>query len=100
MRHYEAMYIVDADTPDEELEPILEKYAKVITDHGGEVTEAGKWDKGRRTMAYDINKKRDGMYLLMQFQADTEAPKELDRIFRINDDVMRHIIVRQDEDEE
>jgi len=100
MRHYEAMYIVDADTPDEGLESIIEKYKKVVTDGGGEVTEAGKWEKGRRQLAYEINKKREGMYLLMQFQANSEVPKELDRIFRINDEVVRHLIVRQDSDEE
>ena len=100
MRHYEAMYIVDADTPDEGLESIIAKYKKVVTDGGGEVTEAGKWEKGRRQLAYEINKKREGMYLLMQFQANSEVPKELDRIFRINDDVIRHLVVRQDSDEE
>ena len=100
MRHYEAMYIVDADTPEESLEPIIEKYKKVIADGGGEVSEAGKWEKGRRPMAYEINKKREGMYLLMQFTSNMEVPKELDRIFRINDEVIRHLIVRQDEDEE
>ncbi len=100
MRHYEAMYIVDADTADEELEVILDKYKKVIVDAGGEVSEAGKWEKGRRPLAYDIDKKREGLYILMQFTADTEAPKELDRIFRINDEIVRHMIVRQDETEE
>jgi small subunit ribosomal protein S6 len=100
MRHYEAMYIVDADTPDESLDPIIEKYKKVIADGGGEVSEAGKWEKGRRPMAYEINKKREGLYLLMQFTSNAEVPKELDRIFRINDEVIRHLIVRQDEDEE
>jgi small subunit ribosomal protein S6 len=100
MRHYEAMYIVDADTPDELLEPIIEKYKKVVVDGGGEVSEAGKWEKGRRPLAYEINKKREGMYLLMQFQANPEVPKELDRIFRINDEVIRHLVVRQDSDEE
>ena len=100
MRHYEVIYLVDAETQDEDLEPILEKYKKVVTDGGGEVTEAGKWEKGRRQMAYEINKKREAIYVMMQFQADAEVPKELDRIFRISDDVFRHIIVRQDEDEE
>src|SRR5579871_4116354 len=100
MRHYEAMYIVDADTPDESLEPIIEKYKKVVTDGGGEVSEAGKWEKGRRPLAYEINRKREGLYILMQFQSDAAVPKELDRIFRISDDVIRHLIVRQDEDEE
>ena len=100
MRHYEAMYIVDPETSDEALEPILEKYKKVVTDGGGEVSDAAKWEKGRRTMAYDIAKKRDGMYVLMQFTSTPEVPKELDRIFRISDDVIRHLVVRQDEDEE
>ena len=100
MRHYEAMYIVDADTPEEVLDGIIAKYSKVVTEAGGEVTEAGKWDKGRRPLAYEINKKREGMYLLMQFVANSEVPKELDRIFKINDEIVRHIIVRQDSDEE
>ena len=104
MRHYEAMYIVDADMPDETLESTIEKYKKVVTDGGGEVTEAGKWDKGRRQLAYEVKQEhqkfRDGMYLLMQFTAEAEVPKELDRIFRISDDVIRHLVVRQDQDEE
>ncbi len=100
MRHYEAMYIVDPETPDESLEAVIEKYKKVVTDGGGEVSEAGKWDKGRRALAYEINKKREGIYMLMQFQANPEVPQELDRIFRINDDVMRHLIERQDLNEE
>ncbi len=100
MRRYEAMYIVDADTPDESLDPVIEKYNKVVTDGGGEVVEAGKWEKGRRPLAYEIAKKRDGLYVLMQFKSDAEVPKELDRIFKINDDVIRHLIVRQDVDEE
>lgn len=100
MRHYEAMYIVDADTPDDLLETVLEKYKKVVTDKGGTVSDAGKWDKGRRPLAYEIAKKREGMYLLMQFEAEQDVPKELDRVFRINDEIMRHLIVRQDEDEE
>ena len=100
MRHYEAMYIVDADTPEENLEPIVEKYKKVVTDGGGEVSEAGKWDKGRRPLAYEISKKREGMYLMMQFTSNPDVPKELDRIFRINDEILRHLVVRQDQDEE
>jgi small subunit ribosomal protein S6 len=100
MRHYEAMYIVDADTPEEVLDGIIVKYSKVVTEAGGEVVEAGKWDKGRRPLAYEIGKRREGMYLLMQFTSNSDVPKELDRIFKINDEIVRHIIVRQDPDEE
>jgi len=100
MRRYEAMYIVDADTPDENLDPVIEKYNKVVTDGGGEIVESGTWEKGRRPLAYEIGKKREGLYVLMQFKSDADVPKELDRIFKINDDVVRHLIVRQDVDEE
>ncbi len=100
MRHYEAMYIVAPETSDEDLEQVIEKYKKIVTDGGGEVGETGKWEKGRLPLAYEIANMREGIYILMQFQSNTEVPKELDRIFRISDDVIRHLIVRQDEDEE
>src|SRR5438128_2190925 len=100
MRHYEAMYIVDPDIADDDIEPVIEKYKKVVADAGGNVTEAGRWEKGRRQLAYEINRKREGTYILMQFEDNNLVPKELDRIFRINDEIMRHLIARQDEDEE
>jgi len=100
MRHYEAMYLVEAETTDEALVPIMEKYQKVITDMGGTVGETGKWENGRRRLTYEIDGRREGMFVLMNFEGNPDVPLELDRIFRINDDVFRHIIVRQDEDEE
>jgi small subunit ribosomal protein S6 len=94
------MYILDPDIPDEEIETYVEKYKNVVTEAGGTVTEAGKWDRGRRQLAYPIRKKREGIYILMLFNAEATVPKELDRVFKINEEVMRHLIVRQDEDEE
>ena len=100
MRHYETIYIVDADVTDEQLEPIMEKYKKVVADMGGVVGDTGKWEQGRRKLAYEVAKRREGMYVLMNFEANADVPLELDRIFRISDDVFRHVIVRQNEDEE
>ena len=100
MRRYEAMYIVDPELSDEELEPIIEKYKKVVTDMGGVVTEAGQWEQGRRKLAYEIADRTEGIYILMKFEAGPDVPQELDRVFRISDDVFRHIVVREDEDEE
>ena len=100
MRHYEAMYIVDAEVTEEQLDPIMEKYKKVVTDMGGVVGETGKWEQGRRRLLYEVDGRREGMYVLMNFESNAEVPLELDRIFRISDDAFRHIIVRQDEDEE
>jgi small subunit ribosomal protein S6 len=104
MRHYEAMFIVDPETDEETLEAIFAKYSKVVTDGGGEVTEVGKWNQGRRQLAYEISQAhktyREGIYVLLQFVSDAKVPAELDRIFRISDDVFRHLVVRQNEDEE
>jgi small subunit ribosomal protein S6 len=94
------MFLVDAETSDEDLEPILEKYKKIVTDGGGVAGETGKWESGRRRLAYEIDGRREGLYVLMNFESGPDVPKELDRIFKISDDVFRHMIVRQDEDEE
>ncbi|MCC6730077.1 MAG: 30S ribosomal protein S6 [Chthonomonadales bacterium] len=96
MRRYEAMYIVDPELTEEQLEPVMEKYKKVVADMGGAVGETGKWEQGRRRMAYEIGGRREGLYILMGFEAGPEVPAELDRVFRISDDVFRHVIVRQD----
>jgi small subunit ribosomal protein S6 len=101
VRHYETMYIIDPDVSDDDVDGVVEKYKKIVADGGGTISEAGKWEKGRRQLAYPINKKREGIYILMQFESDTAVPKELDRVFRINkEEILRHLIVRQDKDEE
>lgn len=100
MRHYEAMILLSPELTEEQIEATLNRYQKVVQDQGGTVNEAGLWEKGRRTLAYPIRKKTEGIYLLMQFEAEAEAPKELDRLLRIDDTVLRHIVLRQDPHEE
>jgi len=100
VRHYEAMYIVDPDLTDEQFEPIVERYKKVVADMGGVVGETGKWEGGRRRLAYPIKGRSEGVYVLMPFESGIEVPAELDRVLKISDDIIRHIIVRTDPDEE
>ncbi len=100
MRHYETMIIADAGLTEEQLETVLEKYKKIVVDGGGEVGEAGLWDRGRRMLAYPVKHKSEGVYLLIQFVSDQEVPHELDRLLRIDDSVIRHLVVRQDDREE
>jgi small subunit ribosomal protein S6 len=97
LHKYETMYIVDADLNDEQLEPIIEKYKKIVTSMGGVVLDAGKWEGGRRRLAYSIAGRREGIYILMNFDSGTDVPKELDRVFKISDDVFRHLIVTREE---
>ena len=97
VRRYESMFIVDADLDETQIQKILDRYTKVITDGGGSIIYAGRWEQGRRKLAYDIARRREGMYLITQFESDAAVPKELDRLFRISDEVFRHMIVHMDD---
>ncbi|MGI6294566.1 MAG: 30S ribosomal protein S6 [Armatimonadota bacterium] len=91
-RLYESMYIIDANLTDDQVDSIIAKYAQLVTDQGGEVRSVGRWDK--RRLAYEIKGRREGQYILMFFEAEAEVSKELDRVYRISDDVFRHLITR------
>lgn len=89
---YESMYIVKPDLSDADVAKIAERFKTVVTDKGGEVTQAGKWDK--RKLAYEIDDHKEGNYILMLFQAPGDVPAELSRLMRISDDVIRHRIYK------
>ena len=95
MRDYELLFVLDP-TLDEEKKATLIETVKSVINAGGEAGEADVW--GERRLAYAINKKNTGYYVVLPFKADAELPKELDRRLRINENVMRHIIVCQDEE--
>jgi small subunit ribosomal protein S6 len=92
IRNYETLYIVDSNLTDEQINPIIAKYSTLITDQGGEVQAHAKWDK--RRLAYEIKGRREGTYILMYFTGEPAVEKELDRVFRISDEIIRHIILR------
>ena len=96
-RNYEALYVVDTNLEEEQVESIITRFSKSITDQGGEVQAAGVWD--RRRLAYEVKGRREGLYILMYFLGEPEVAKELDRIFRISDEVLRFIIVRVEPDQ-
>lgn len=91
---YEAIYIVDASLVEDQVKAIVDKYAGVITKANGSVEDTDIWDP--RKLAYEINGHREGRYVVVNFLSDAAAKNELDRIFRISDDVIRHMIVKQD----
>lgn len=94
-RKYEAFYIVRPELGDGEIKAIAEKFKGVVEKEGGEVSEAGLWDK--RKLAYEVNGLKEGNYILMNFEASSQVPKELDRQMRISDDVVRHRIFLQED---
>jgi len=91
-RYYESMYIVGATLTDEQVDSIIAKYSNLVADQGGEVRAVGRWDK--RRLAYEVAGRREGLYILMFFEAEAAVAKELDRVYRISDDVFRHLITR------
>ncbi len=94
MNKYEVMFIIDPALEDEKKDATIET-VKGIIEADGTVGNADVW--GMRKLAYPINKKNEGYYVVLEFEAKPELPKELDRRLRISDNVMRHIIINKDE---
>jgi small subunit ribosomal protein S6 len=94
MNQYEALYILRADLGDEAVDAQTAKYAKVVTDAKGEVEKIDKW--GVKKLAYPIDFKTEGCYVLMTFAAPGTLPVEIERQMKIADEVIRYLIVRKD----
>ncbi len=94
-RKYEAFYIVKPDLTDPEVQKIADKFKEIVEKNGGVVEKAAKWDK--RKLAYEIAGLKEGNYVLMNFEAGPKVPSELNRLFGISDDVVRHTILKIEE---
>lgn len=94
MRKYETIFILHPSLDEEAVKAAEEKFKGVIENGGGVVENVDFW--GKRKLAYEIAKVNEGYYTLINFTANTELPRELDRIFRITDGVIRHIIVKEE----
>jgi len=95
-RTYEVMYIVDPDTAGEKIEKLNDAVGKLIEKEGGEVVRMD--DIGMKTLAYPIQKKTEGHYVLFEIQGSGQEIAELERRMRVNDMIIRYITVRVDED--
>ena len=93
MNKYEALYILDSKLSEETTEAQIEKYKALITSSGGEVEKIDKW--GLKKFAYEIEKKTEGFYVLMNFTAPSSLPLELERQMKISDEVIRVMIINK-----
>ena len=94
MRRYELMLVFRPDAPDERISAIIDRTTRQITADGGQIVKVAPW--GRRRLAYPIDRHREGAYHIVVFEAPTTAIAELERGLLITEEVLRHLVVRQE----
>ena len=92
---YELMVIFDPEVDERQVAPKLDGFLKVITTDGGTIDNVDIW--GRRRLAYEIKKKAEGIYAVVNFTATSEATQELDRQLKLNEQIMRTKVLRAEE---
>ncbi|MDT4912802.1 MAG: small subunit ribosomal protein [Pseudonocardiales bacterium] len=95
MRHYEVMVILDPTLEERTIAPSLDAFLSVVKNDGGTVEKVEVW--GRRRMAYEINKHPEGIYAVVDLQANPAAVQELDRQLNLNESVLRTKVLRPDQ---
>lgn len=95
MTAYELMFIINPGFDEENVNATIEKYKNLIVEQGGTVSEVNPW--GKRRLAYEIDKHRDGYYVLFNFEGDSKVVDELQRIMKISDDTIRYLLISKDE---
>ena len=94
MRHYELMVILDPDLEERTIAPSLDTFLNVIRKGGGSVDKVDIW--GRRRLSFEMNKKSEGIYAVIDLQAEPATMKELDRQLNLNESIMRTKVLRPD----
>lgn len=92
MLQYETVFIADSAYKDEEIDELVKGYEQVIASAKGKMIKVEKW--GKRRLAYPIRRSEEGFYVLMTIECPPSLVKELDRRYRMNDRILRHIVVR------
>ena len=88
---YEALFIIDMSEGGAAVKSLVEKFTALISEHA-EITGVNEW--GKRRLAYPINDKNEGYYVLVNFSSPTDFPSELERIFGITEGIMRYMVTR------
>lgn len=92
---YETMYILRPDLGDEAVDQAIDKYQTILRDNGAEILETQH--RGKRRLAYEIDRQREGVYIQMNFRADGSQIAAMERAMRLSTEVIRFLTVKQDE---
>ena len=94
MNQYEVLYLITPELDEEAYRAVMDKFAGIITGNGGEIVKQDEW--GKRKLAYAIDYKTEGSYVLVTFNAPADLPKELERNFRNDERVLRYMVTRKE----
>ena len=94
MSKYELALVVNAKIEDDAREAVVEKAKNYVTRYGGTITEVEEW--GKKRLAYEIQKMREGYYYFIQFDASSDCPEKIEQRVRIMEPVIRYLCVKQD----
>ena len=92
MNQYEVMYVIDTQLEDQARSELINRFSNLVAQNGGTVDRVDEW--GKRRLAYAINYKTEGYYVLMYVNAPSELPRELERNMQIADSVLRYLVIR------
>ncbi|MCG1907093.1 30S ribosomal protein S6 [Staphylococcus epidermidis] len=97
MRTYEIMYIVRPNIEEDAKKALVERFNDILASEGSEVLEEKDW--GKRRLAYEINDFKEGFYNIVRIKTDNnKSTDEFQRLAKINDDIIRYIVIREDQD--
>ena len=94
MNKYDLAVVVSAKIEDDERAQVIEKVKALVERFGGQISDVDEW--GKKRLAYEVQKMREGFYYFIQFEADATCPAEVERHVRIMDNVMRYLIVKKE----
>ena len=94
MNQYEALYIIVPTLDEESVKASVEKFKGIVVNNGGEVVAVDEW--GKKRLAYPIDYKTEGYYVLMSFSCPPELPKELERNFKNDEAILRYLVTRKE----
>ena len=96
MRKYEVVFIIKS-LEEEQINAVVEKFSKLITANGGTIDKEDRW--GKKHLAYEIKKEVEGYYVLFYVTCEPACVDECDRVMKISDEILKHMIVRSEESE-
>lgn len=93
MNKYETVYIISPTVDEEQVKALIEKFNNLVSEHG-ELEKVDEW--GRKKLAYEVQDQKEGYYVLLNFSANSDFPAELERNFKITEDILKYLVIRKD----